>query len=82
MASDVADSIDPDETIELVQDLVRIRSPYFEKEEAAAFVYDWLDERDLDPQFHHVSESNITEFQGENVIAGLEREEPLEHDGP
>jgi succinyl-diaminopimelate desuccinylase len=72
MASDVADSIDPDETIAVLQDLVRIRSPYFEEEEAAAFVYDWLDERDLDPEFHHVSEPEITGFEGDNVIARLE----------
>ena len=75
MASDVADSIDPDETIALLQDLVRIRSPYFDEAEAAAFVYDWLDERDLDPQFHHVSEPEITGFEGDNVIARLEGED-------
>jgi len=76
MASDVADSIDFDETIALLQDLVRIRSPYFEEAEAATFVYEWLDERDLDPEYHHVSEPEITGFEGDNVIARLEGEDP------
>ena len=76
MASDVADSIDFDETIELLQDLVQIESPYFEEVKAAAFVHDWLDERDLDPEYHHVSEPKITGFEGDNVIARLEGEDP------
>lgn len=38
LANESADSIDPDETIELLQDLVQIWSPYFEEEEAAEFV--------------------------------------------
>jgi len=76
MASDVADSIDFDETIALLQDLVRIRSPYFEEAEAATLVYEWLDERDLDPEYHHVSEPEITGFEGDNVIARLEGEDP------
>ncbi|MEF8757136.1 MAG: M20/M25/M40 family metallo-hydrolase, partial [Halobacteriales archaeon] len=76
LANEIADSIDADETIELLQDLVQIKSPYFEEEEAAEFVYDWLDEHDLDPEYHHVSEPEITGFEGDNVIARLEGDDP------
>lgn len=71
LANEIAESIDFDETIELLQELVQIESPYFEEEEAAEFVYDWLDERDLSPEYHHVNEPGPTGFEGDNLIAGV-----------
>ncbi|KTG29019.1 M20 family metallopeptidase [Haloferax profundi] len=68
--------VDPDETIGLLQDLVQIPSPYFEEDEIAEFVYDWLDARGHDPEYHHVSEPNITEYEGDNVVARLEGSDP------
>lgn len=65
----VAAAIDPDETIDLLQDLVRIPSPYFEEEEIARFVHGWLDDRGLDPEYHRVSEPELTGYEGENVLA-------------
>ncbi|MFC5973109.1 M20 family metallopeptidase [Halomarina salina] len=72
----VADAIDDEATVDLLQDLVRIRSPYFEEAEITEFVYDWLDERDLDPDYHHVSEPDITGYEGDNVVARLEGSDP------
>jgi succinyl-diaminopimelate desuccinylase len=69
-------AIDADETIDLLQEMVRIPSPYFEEHALAEFVYDWLDDRDLDPEYHHVSEPEITEYEGDNVIARLEGSDP------
>ncbi|EFW92023.1 ArgE/DapE-related deacylase [Haladaptatus paucihalophilus DX253] len=68
--------IDPDETISLLQEMVQIPSPYFEEHELSEFVYDWLDSRDLDPEYHHVSEPKITEYEGDNVLARLEGSDP------
>ncbi|WP_439026997.1 M20 family metallopeptidase [Haloarchaeobius sp. DT45] len=68
--------VDPEETIDLLQQLVRIPSPYFEEHECAEFVYEWLDERGLDPEYHHVSEPDITEYEGDNVVARLEGSDP------
>ncbi|MFC7154113.1 M20 family metallopeptidase [Halomarina halobia] len=68
--------IDPDETVDLLQELVRIPSPYFEEREIAAFVHDWLDERGLNPAYHHVSEPEITGYEGDNVLARLEGSDP------
>lgn len=72
----IAERIDHDETIELLQELVRIRSPYFEEEAITEFVYDWLDERELDPEYHAVSEPDITGFEGNNVLARLTGTDP------
>ncbi|EMA06568.1 M20 family metallopeptidase [Haloferax denitrificans] len=73
---DAAPRVDPDETIDLLQDLVRIPSPYFEEAEISEFVYDWLDARGHDPEYHHVSEPDITEYEGDNVVARLEGSDP------
>ncbi|WP_114575415.1 M20 family metallopeptidase [Saliphagus sp. LR7] len=69
-------AIDHDETIELLQELVRIRSPYFEEEEIVEFVHDWLEEAGLEPEYQEVSEPEITGFEGRNVLARLEGSDP------
>ncbi|WP_137289267.1 M20 family metallopeptidase [Natronorubrum halophilum] len=71
-----ADGIDHDETIALLQDLVRIRSPYFEEAEIVEFVYDWLEQEGLDPEYQPVSEPEITGYEGNNVLARLEGTDP------
>jgi acetylornithine deacetylase/succinyl-diaminopimelate desuccinylase-like protein len=72
----ILDRIGPEETIALLQELVRVRSPFFEEEEITEYVYDWLDSRGLGPQFHPVSEHDITNFEGNNIIARLEGTDP------
>lgn len=72
----VTDRIDHDETIELLGELVRIRSPYFKEAEITEYVYDWLDTRGYDPEYHPVSEPHITGFEGNNVIARLRGTDP------
>jgi len=74
--STVADRIDEEETIDLLQSLVRIESPYFHESEIAAFVHEWLAERDLDPEYHAVAEPEITGYEGRNVLARLEGSDP------
>ncbi|WP_458206984.1 M20 family metallopeptidase [Haladaptatus sp. NG-SE-30] len=70
------ETIDPDATIDLLQEMVRIPSPYFEEHELGEFVYDWLDERNLDPEYHPVRELDITGYEGNNVIARQEGSDP------
>jgi acetylornithine deacetylase/succinyl-diaminopimelate desuccinylase family protein len=71
-----APTVDPDETIDLLQELVRIPSPYFEEHEVVEYVYEWLDDRGHDPEYHHVSEPDITEYEGDNVVARIEGSDP------
>ncbi|MFC4357582.1 M20 family metallopeptidase [Halobium salinum] len=72
----VAQRVDADDTLSLLQDLVRIPSPYFEEEEIVEFVHDWLDEAGLDPEYHRVEEPDITGYEGRNVLARLEGSDP------
>ncbi|MFC4540983.1 M20 family metallopeptidase [Halosolutus amylolyticus] len=74
--ANLRDRIDATETVSLLQDLVRIESPFFEEDELARAVYDWLDEHGLEPEYHAVSEPDITGFEGDNVVARLEGTDP------
>jgi acetylornithine deacetylase/succinyl-diaminopimelate desuccinylase-like protein len=71
----VAARIDADETISLLQELVQIETPYFREEEGVEFVYEWLTAEGLEPEFHHVSEPELTGFEGRNVLVHLEGED-------
>jgi acetylornithine deacetylase/succinyl-diaminopimelate desuccinylase-like protein len=75
-ASGPGDAVDPEEAIDLLQELVRIPSPFFEEEEIAAFVFQWLDERGLGPEYHPVSEPDMTGFEGRNVVARVGGSDP------
>lgn len=68
----IAASIDGDETITLLQALVRTRSPYFEEAAIAAQIQSWLDDHGLASSYHQVADPDITGFEGDNVIARLE----------
>lgn len=72
----VVDSIDRAETISLLGDLVGIESPYFREEEIVEFVYGWLEARGLDPEYHPVSEPDLTGYEGRNVLVHLEGSDP------
>lgn len=72
----VAEQVDPEETIALLQSLVRIASPYFQEDEITAFVYEWLEEQGLNPWYHEVSEPAITGYEGRDVLARLEGTDP------
>ncbi|EMA03106.1 M20 family metallopeptidase [Haloferax denitrificans] len=74
--ADAADRIDADATIDLLRELVRIPSPFFEEAEIADYIHDWLDARGLDPEYHRVSEPDITGFEGDNVVARVEGTDP------
>ncbi|MFC4439522.1 MULTISPECIES: M20 family metallopeptidase [Natrialbaceae] len=72
----IEDAIDATETIDLLQALVRIESPYFEEEEIVTFVSEWLADNGLEPEFHPVSEPDLTGYEGANVVARLEGTDP------
>lgn len=74
--STVLDHVDPDETIDLLQSLVRVESPYFHESTIVEFVFDWLADRGLDPTYHAVSEPDITGYEGRNVLARLDGTDP------
>jgi len=55
----------------LISELVKIPSPWFEEENIEKFVKKWLEERNLNPWYHQVSETKMTKFEGNNVIAEI-----------
>lgn len=69
--SSIDELINGSEVISLLQELVRINSPYFEEEEITEFVFQWLSRHDLNPQYHRVNEPDITGYEGRNVVARL-----------
>jgi len=72
----VVDSIDREETIGLLGDLVGIESPYFHEGEIVEFVHGWLAARGLDPEYHPVSDPEVTGYEGRNVVVNLEGSDP------
>jgi len=65
------EDINRDKVEKLISELVKIPSPWFEEEEITKFVKEWLEKRNLNPWYHQVSETKMTKFEGNNVIAEI-----------
>lgn len=74
----VDDYLNLERTTQLVSDLVRIYSPYFQEDSVMEFAYDWLKNRNLEPFYHRYHEKKVTNFKGTNVIGRLKGD----HEGP
>lgn len=60
------------EMVELLRDLVRIRSPFFEEAKIISFLNDRLSSNNrLQTEIHRYEEKKITGFKGENLIVRL-----------
>lgn len=60
--------INREELLELTQDLVRIKSPFFEEDEVTEFLMEWLRENDFEYDIHEYEEMEITKFKGRNIL--------------
>ena len=60
------------ETITLLQQLVQIRSPYFEENEAIEFAINWMENNGIPAKFHEYTEEKVTGFHGKNVYSIVE----------
>lgn len=56
------------ETIELMKDLISIKSPYFQEDEIMSFVDGWFHRNQLDSYIHTYEDNKITKFKGKNVV--------------
>lgn len=63
--------IQKEETSKLLQDLVKIQSPYFEEHDVMAYVLEWMQTRGLQAQLHTYADDKVTGFHGENVCLEL-----------
>jgi acetylornithine deacetylase/succinyl-diaminopimelate desuccinylase-like protein len=55
----------------LINDLVKIPSPWFEEEEITEFVKHYLEKIHLNPWLHAVSDEKMIKFKGNNAIAAV-----------
>lgn len=60
------------EVTELLAQLVRIPSPYFEEEQVMSFAKNWLAAKGLPAEFHSYREEKITGAHGTNVMGCLD----------
>lgn len=67
--------ITSDETSQLLQDLVKLQSPYFEEHNIMAYALEWLRAHDFQAQLHTYSDDKVTGFHGENVYLELKGSE-------
>ncbi|MBN2897728.1 MAG: M20/M25/M40 family metallo-hydrolase [Clostridia bacterium] len=65
-----------EETTELLQALVAIRSPYFEEDSIMGYVHKWFESNDMAPFTHAYHEAKVTGFKGKNIIVELESGRP------
>lgn len=65
-----------DQVLELLGELVSIRSPYFHEEAIAHFVSNWLDKRGISNFVHKFHEKRVTDFRGNNVIVDIAGDRP------
>lgn len=66
--------IDKKSIINLLAELTRIPSPYFEEEEIMEFTYNWLKNKNVPVRKHSYYEEKITNFKGVNVIGEIDSE--------
>ena len=64
------------DAISLLQELIRIRSPYFEEEAAIEYVNAWLIRNNIPSRIQEYSEDTVTGFKGKNVISMIDSGNP------
>lgn len=68
----VTDQINRDEMVDLLKELIRIKSPFFEEKEIIGHLYARLScNNRLQTSIHSYEESKITGFKGENLIVKI-----------
>ena len=62
--------------IELLRQLVAIKSPYFHEDEVMDFVNGWFRERQIPAEIHTFYEGKETKFHGKNVVGMMDSGKP------
>ena len=68
----VFNEINSNEAIDLLKDLIHIKSDFFHEEEIMNFAYNWLLQNNLKVEFHNYEDKKITRFKGINLIGSIE----------
>ncbi|MEG0292038.1 MAG: M20/M25/M40 family metallo-hydrolase [Anaerovoracaceae bacterium] len=60
------------EVEELLRDLIKIKSPYFEEDKVMDYVLNWFKKNQLNAEMHNYHEAKETNFKGKNVVGILD----------
>lgn len=60
--------IDKNELLELTQQLVKIKSPFFEEEDITKYLIRWLEKNKFKYIVHEYEEMEVTKFKGKNLL--------------
>lgn len=61
-----------DETIGILEELIKVESPYFQEAELVERVSEWLRQNGIENEIQDYHEKKVTGFKGKNVISVLE----------
>ncbi len=75
----MSDYIHLERATEVLKDMVKIYSPYFQEDQIMEYVYDWLKSRGLDAVYHRYHEKKVTNFRGTNVIGRMKGKDEGPH---
>ena len=67
--------INKKESLDLLKELISIKSNYFNEKEIMEFCYNWFKKNNMDIQYHHYRDNKITKFDGINIFGEMKGEE-------
>ena len=71
MSKKINDFINQKKVEELLTNLVKIPSPFFNEDEIMDYTFNWLKEKGLPVEYHEFHEDEVTDFEGTNVVGNL-----------
>lgn len=72
MGNDLENFISVDSVKELLGDLIKIHSPFFEEDEVMEYAYNWFKMKGLPADYHLFYEKKITNYRGKNVVGKIQ----------
>ncbi len=68
---DWVDYINLEKVTELLSNLVKLHSPFFEEDEVMEYTYQWFKDRGIPVDYHLFYENKITNYHGKNVVGKI-----------
>ncbi|SFH46964.1 succinyl-diaminopimelate desuccinylase [Tindallia magadiensis] len=79
MKEEVSQYIHLERATEILKDMVKIYSPYFQEKQIMEYVHDWLKQRGMDAMYHRYHEKKVTNFRGINVVGRMKGQDEGPH---
>lgn len=75
MSYNIEKYINRENVIELLSDLIKIPSVFFNEDEVMEYTLNWFRDRGLPAEYHEFHEKKVTDFEGKNVVGSLKSKE-------